>query len=216
MRSLLYDASLRLSWALLLFSTAACAQSSAPAANSENPPELAGKIERLTKSLEQTQVELAESRTEIQQLRATLQEVLKRIDVLAATPAGPTVQEDATAAASQTGAQQAMPEEARAAAQISQDDWDVLNARVEEQRQTKVESASKYRVKLSGLALFNAFANFGQVDSIDLPGIAVSNGLGYSDGSVGASVRQSIIGLTGIGPVVFGARTLADFQMDFF
>jgi hypothetical protein len=216
MRSLLYDASLRLSWALLLFSTAACAQSSAPAANSENPPELAGKIERLTKSLEQTQVELAESRTEIQQLRATLQEVLKRIDGLAATPAGAPVQEDATAAASQTGAQQAMPEEAHAAAQISQDDWDVLNARVEEQRQTKVESASKYRVKLSGLALFNAFANFGQVDSIDLPGIAVSNGLGYSDGSVGASVRQSIIGLTGIGPVVFGARTLADFQMDFF
>jgi hypothetical protein len=216
MRSLLYDASLRLSCALLLLSTAACAQSGAPSANSENPPELAGKIERLTKSLEQTQVQLAESRTEIQQLRTTLQEVLKRMDSLASAPTAATGQDGTVAAAPQAGSSQAPTDEAHTAAQISQDDWDVLNARVEEQRQTKVESASKYRVKLSGLALFNAFANFGQVDNIDVPSIAVSNTLGYSDGSVGASVRQSIIGLTGIGPVVFGARTVADFQMDFF
>ena len=33
---------------------------------------------------------------------------------------------------------------------------------------------------------------------------------------MGASVRQSIVGLTGIGPTVFGARTSADVQMDFF
>jgi len=58
------------------------------------------------------------------------------------------------------------------AAEISQDDWDILNARVEEQRQTKVESGAKYRLKLSGLALFNAFGNFGQVDAADLPSIS--------------------------------------------
>src|SRR4029077_8319132 len=37
-----------------------------------------------------------------------------------------------------------------------------------------------------------------------------------SSGSVGASVRQSIIGLTGYGPTVFGAHTRADVQMEFF
>jgi hypothetical protein len=216
MRSLLYDASLRLSWVLLLFSGAACAQSGAPSGNSENPPELAGKIERLTKSLEQTQVQLAESRTEIQQLRTTLQEVLKRMDGIASAPAGATAQEGVKAGAAPTGVPQAMSEEPQAAAQISQDDWDVLNARVEEQRQTKVESASKYRLKLSGIALFNAFATSGQVDNLDLPAIAVARFPGYSSGSLGGSVRQSIIGLTGIGPVIFGARTQADFQMDFF
>jgi hypothetical protein len=208
MRSLLHDASLRLSWALLLFSSAAGAQSAPPPSSPESSPELAGKIERLTKSLEQTQVQLAESRNEIQQLRTTLQEVLKRMDGLASVPASTVAPPVDTA--------QATIEEAHAPAQISQDDWDVLNARVEEQRQTKVESASKYRVKLSGIALFNAFGNFGQVDSVDLPGIAVSNGPAYSNGSVGASVRQSLIGVSGVGPVVFGARTLADFQMDFF
>lgn len=64
--------------------------------------------------------------------------------------------------------------------------------------------------------MFNAFGTFGQTDNTDLPGIAVSRTLGYSDGSVGASVRQSILGLTGVGPVVFGARTSGDVQVDFF
>jgi hypothetical protein len=107
-------------------------------------------------------------------------------------------------------------EEAPRAAQISQDDWDLLNARVEEQRQTKVESGSKFRLKLSGLALFNAFDNSGQVDNLDVPDIAVPRLAGYSQGGGGASVRQSIIGLTGFGPTIFGARTSADLQMGFY
>jgi hypothetical protein len=216
MRSVLHDTSLRLLGIFLLCSVPACAQSTAAPVSAENRTELAGKIEQLTKSLEQTQVELAESRTEIQQLRTTLQEVLKRMDGIAAAPGVGTTPSNTVTAAAQTGIPQAMAEEPQAAAQISQDDWDVLNARVEEQRQTKVESSSKYRVKLSGIALFNAFATSGQVDNLDLPAIAVAKFPGYSSGSVGGSVRQSIIGLTGIGPTVFGARTLADFQMDFF
>jgi hypothetical protein len=116
-----------------------------------------------------------------------------------------------------SGAQQTPGEESKSApAQVTQDDWDILNERVDEQRQVKVESMSRYRLKLSGLALFTAFANFGQVDNPSLPSIALGPLAGYSDGSVGASVRQSIIGLTGYGPTVFGAHTSADLQMDFF
>jgi hypothetical protein len=211
-----FRSSLRLLWALLLSGTAAHAQSTAPPANTDSRPEWAGRVELLTKSLEQTQVELAESRTEIQQLRATLQEVLKRMDHFAALPASDTAPEGAAASGAEASAPSARPDESHAAAQISQDDWEILNARVDEQRQTKVESASKYRLKLSGLALFNAFGTSGQVDNIDLPGLAVAKIPRYSDGSLGASVRQSLIALTGIGPVVFGARTLADVQMDFF
>src|SRR5258707_9050293 len=87
-------------------------------------------------------------------------------------------------------------ENAAQAAQISQDDWDLLNARVEEQRQTKVESGSKFRLKLSGIALFNAFDNTGNVDNLDLPAIAVPKRAGFPEGGLGASLRQSIIGLT--------------------
>jgi hypothetical protein len=191
-----------------------------PSADANAQPELAGKIDRLTKSLEQTQVELAESRTEIQQLRTTLQQVLDRINAAPPAAVSASAQNSYTPAPSDTStitAAQTKSDDSHAApAKISQDDWDVLNARVDEQRQTKVESGSRFRLKLSGLALFTAFAGFGQVDNVELPGIAVPKFYGYSGGNVGASVRQSIVGLTGIGPTVFGARTSADVQMDFF
>src|SRR2546430_2099073 len=185
---------------------------SAPAAATQNnPAELSTKIELLNQSLQRTQVELAQSRTEIQQLRETLQEMIKRMDNLALANAAP----GQSAASPDANAARTKPEEGRAA-QISQDDWEILNARVEEQRQTKVESASKYRLKLSGIALFNVFSTFGQVDNLDLPSIAVPRFGGYSDGGTGASVRQSIIGLTGVGPVLFGAHTSADLQVGFY
>lgn len=202
---------------LLLACPAALAQSQTTTATPAEQPEIASKIDRLTKSLEQTQVELAESRTEIEQLRAALEEMLTRMNAMAPRPTDAAARLGSEAATAQAGGPPPQAEEAHGGtAQISQDDWDILNARVEEQRQTKVESASKYRLKLSGIALFNAFGNFGQVDAADLPSIAIPKVAAYSGGSAGASVRQSVIGLTGIGPVLFGARTSADLQMDFF
>jgi hypothetical protein len=192
----------------------------------ENAAEISDKIDHLTRSLEQTQVELAESRTEIQELRATLKQVLERMNsgtnggaaMTASAGVGTQPGDQALVSPSASGGnRQASPEESKALpAQISQDDWDILNARVDEQRQTKVESMSRYRLKLSGLALFTSYANFGQVDNTSVPSIALPPIPGYSSGSVGASVRQSIIGLTGYGPTVFGAHTSADVQMDFF
>jgi hypothetical protein len=174
------------------------------AAPQNTPPELNAKIELLTKSLQQTQVELAESRSEIQQLRTALEEVLKRLQTAPAEPrANPAVPSEP-------------PVQGNAAAQISREDWELLNGKVEEQRQTKVESASKFRVKLDGLALFNAFNTTGQVDNLDLPSLAVPAVPGYSQTGTGASVRQSTIGVTGFGPVIFGARTSADLHMDFY
>jgi hypothetical protein len=175
-----------------------------------NGQDLNGKIELLTRSLEATQTELARSRNEIEQLRAMLGEVLKRMDAAAAlTPEG---------ANSRAGAVPGPlgPESTSPAAQISQDDWDLLNARVEEQRQTKVESGSKFRLKLSGIALFNAFDTKGRADNLDLPSIAVPNFAGSPGGGLGGTARQSILGLTGVGPEIFGARTSADLQMGFF
>ena len=188
------------------------AQSAQTAASPSNNQELNGKIELLTRSLEQTQTELARSRGEIEQLRAMLGEVLKRMDSAGAAlqPQGSNIGTGAGPGVAQG------PENAPQAAQISQDDWDLLNARVEEQRQTKVESGSKFRLKLSGIALFNAFDNTGNVDNLDLPAIAVPKRAGFPEGGLGASLRQSIIGLTGIGPEIFGARASADLQMGFY
>ena len=176
--------------------------------------QLNDRIEKLTVSLQKTQDELSQSRTEIEQLRSTLQEVLKRMDHVAARLA-PQAGE-AAPAQSAPAAEPAMPEDGPRAAQISQDDWELLNARVQEQHQTKVESGSKFRLRLSGLALLNLFGNSGKVDNVDLPSVAVPGVAGGPSGAVGASMRQSLIGLTGFGPEIFGARTSADLQFGFY
>ena len=182
----------------------ACAQGSASQPSPESQADLGAKIDALTHSIEQMQSELQQSRAEIQQLREMLAEVLRAqanpSAAAAAAPASPQ-------AAPQTSALSGPP------ASISQDDWQVLNAKVEEHEQVKVASSSKYRLTISGIALFNVFDTSGQVDNLDAPASAVSSA--YGSGSLSASFRQSLLGLRGIGPRVFGASTSADLQVDF-
>src|SRR4029077_388724 len=75
-----------------------------------------------------------------------------------------------------------------------------------EQNQTKVESSSKYRVRLSGMVLFNMSVNRGTVDNADFPQLATQPGPLSSSGSFVASLRQSQIGLQAFGPTIAGAR----------
>jgi hypothetical protein len=91
----------------------------------------------------------------------------------------------------------------------------LADSKIAEQSQTKVESASKYRVRLSGIVLFNMFGNRGTVDNIDFPQIATPGDVLSTSGSFGASLRQSQIGIEAYGPTIAGARTSADVQFDF-
>ena len=91
----------------------------------------------------------------------------------------------------------------------------LLSGKVDDQYQTKVESASKYRMKLSGIVLVNLFGNRGSVDNVDFPTTAAPRAALDSGGSIGGSVRQSQIGLEVFGPEFAGARTSAGVQFDF-
>jgi hypothetical protein len=84
-----------------------------------------------------------------------------------------------------------------------------------EESQTKVESASKYRVRLTGMLLLNTYVNRGSVDNQDFPVLATERNPLASDGTFGGSARQSQIGLEGFGPTIAGARTSAEVQFDF-
>ena len=172
------------------------------------------RITALDKSLRETRAELAETREEIRELRSLLEQINKTLPVSSAVPTSATPHESMEA----QPANDAVQSEAAAAqpAQISADDWEILKTEIQEQAQDKVESGSKYRVKLWGLALFNAFDVSGDVDNIDVPALAFPRYPGASRGSVGASLRQSIIGVTGTGPELLGAHTSADLQVDFF
>jgi len=96
-----------------------------------------------------------------------------------------------------------------------EEDQQLLSGKIDDQYPTKVESASKYRVRLSGIVLFNLFDNSGTVDNQDVPTWAEPPNPGTSSGSVGGTLRQSIIGLEAFGPDIWGARTSASINFDF-
>lgn len=76
---------------------------------------------------------------------------------------------------------------------------------------TKVETQSKYPLKLSGLLLFNGFVNTRQVDVSAAPSYAIPG-----PGSTGLSLRQTVLGFDLRGPHIFGASSRGDLRVDFF
>jgi hypothetical protein len=172
--------------------------------------EILEQLSRLSVSLEKTQQQLSESQAEIRQLRAKIDAMESRQGMsLAASSA------TGTSAVTQEN-ENAAPQTAPAKANISQDDWEVMNERVAELQQTKVESASKFRVKLSGLVLATALTSTGRAEQTDVPEIVLPGGAGIPSGYSTGSLRQSILGVSGYGPDWLGAHTSGDLQMDFF
>ena len=91
---------------------------------------------------------------------------------------------------------------------------DVQERRLEEQAQTKVESSQHMPVRITGMALFNAFLNSRPNDNLVVPVLAPGSG-GPLTG--GATLRQTILGLDFRGPEVLGGGKIHGFiNMDFF
>jgi hypothetical protein len=173
------------------------------------------QIRELQSAVAEIRSEAAQYRAETQELRGELaatRAALKRDD--ASEPAAVATQKEA---AVDSSAVQENGQSSRAADRIArlEDEYELLAGKVDDQYQTKVESASKYRVRLSGIVLMNLFSNQGSVDNADYPSLAVQNPPGFSGGSFGGTLRQSQLGLEVFGPRIGEARTHADLQMDF-
>jgi hypothetical protein len=94
-----------------------------------------------------------------------------------------------------------------------EDRLDIVERRVDEQAQTKMETSQKFPVRLAGMVLFNAYANSKQSGGSDYPVVAGPTGAGHD----GATVRQSIIGLEFQDPnAVLGGKVHGSIYMDFF
>jgi hypothetical protein len=91
----------------------------------------------------------------------------------------------------------------------------LVNQKVDEEYQTKVESASRYHVRLTGMFLVNFFGNRGVTDNIENPALPIISALGESNGSFGGTIRQTQLGLEVQGPDLFGARASGGIQIDF-
>ncbi len=96
----------------------------------------------------------------------------------------------------------------------------LLRAQLAEQAQSKVQSRQRNTVEISGLVLMNAFYNSGKTNNSDVPlhadTLTSSDRTGVPQGNVGATLRQTRVGVTVSGARALGAALSGDLQMDFF
>lgn len=168
---------------------------------------LAQSVQELKQQVEELRTAVAEIRSEASQYRAESEQLRKELETMRATgPAAPAATSTGQAAASSSVEQRLSSVE---------ENTILLQNQLRTQYQTKVESASKYRVRLSGLVLFNLFGNSGAVDNIDVPTYAAASNNYGATSSFGATLRQSEIGLEVFGPTIRGAKTSGQVQFDF-
>jgi hypothetical protein len=195
---------------------AALSLSSRPVPAQDAAPEtLAQKVQQLTDAMARTQALLEKSRQELQQMRAQLGDLQRQIALGSPSTAAP-----AASAATTTSAVAApLPAESSpdssdsnaAAIQDLRERQAIQETEIATQEQTKVESESKYPVKITGLLLLSSFINSSGVDLASNPSVATGGA-----GSAGATVRQTILGIDARGPHVFGASSFADLRVDMF
>ena len=158
----------------------------APTAGAQD---VAAQLRELQSAVEALRTELADARRESDQLRRDLQTLRDQLG--AGTTEDRTEEPDA-------------------------EELELLAAKVDDLEQTKVESGSKYHVRLSGLALLQGALTQGEVDSVDLPGVARPAVPGRDGGSISGGVRQSYVRLEVFAPRVAGVRTSGEITFDFF
>lgn len=196
----------------------AIAAAAAPSGPADAVHDLQDQVRELRTLVEQMREENAQSRAEMHQLRQDLQATRALLE----RPARPEGTESAVASAAngagaasgQAGTPSpAAPLEERV--QKLEESTSLIGSKIDEQYQTKVESASKYRARLHGIVLMNSFLNRGSSDNLDFPSYSEPVRAGWPSNTLGATLRQSELGLEIFGPNLAGAKTSADVQMDF-
>ncbi len=159
------------------------------------------RLDALVDALDATRKELQESRAEIRSLQRELDKMIRENPLLTGDP---------------PAASAATAKELSDSVANLKEGQEVLIAEVAAHEQSKVETVSKYPLKLSGLVLFNSFVNRGRVNNIYAPVVALRESVEAADGSTGATLRQTILGFNAKGPKIFGAESRSDVRVDFF
>ncbi|HTH53748.1 MAG TPA: hypothetical protein VL495_07350 [Edaphobacter sp.] len=182
----------------------------ARAQNNGQPPTAESteqKIQKLTTAMAQAQAQMNAYQIQLQQLQQQLSDLQQQL-------AG----EKSAHSAAAAPPTQALGTPQPSASQQTSTSLDEIRERqaidesqIATHEQTKVETESKYPLKITGLLLFNAFVNTRQVDIPSDPTYALNGG-----GTTGLSLRQTVLGFDARGPRVFGAASDADLRVDFF
>ena len=177
-------------------------------AQATNQESLAKQIQQLTESMARTQAQLQQSQHQLDEMRQQLSALQRQMAQGGSTVLAPTAP-DATSASSSSVAHPASPA-VTAAINDLREGQAMQESQIATHEQSKVESESKYPVKITGLLLLNGFVNTRQVDMAATPTVALPG-----SGSTGATVRQTVLGVDARGPHLFGARSYGDLRVDF-
>src|SRR5579884_3275760 len=151
--------------------------------------ELQEQVRELRSAIDEMKAESARYRQETAELRRELQQSRESSVAASAMPASvPAPPQSAIDAGPDSSSrdQQSLSQRVTRL----EEDQQLLSGKVDDQYQTKIESASKYKVRLSGIMLFNLASNSGAVDNLDFPSLAVA-GSTLNHGSLSGTLRQS-------------------------
>jgi uncharacterized coiled-coil protein SlyX len=175
--------------------------STAPPASSETTEQ---KVQQLTAAVARAESQMDSYQKQLQELQRQLSALQGQLAAEKANPPAPPAQPVNPAVSSSSSPSGSAIEDIRERQAVQE-------SQIATHEQTKVETASKYPLKVSGLLLFNGYVNTRQVDVSADPTYALPGG-----GSTGLSLRQTVLGLDARGPHLFGATSHADVRVDFF
>jgi hypothetical protein len=203
------DKRLALTAALLfLFSQSALALSQIVSAQAAGPETTEQKVEHLTEAVNKAQAQIEAYQKQLTDLRQQLSALRQQVAVEKATsqPTQPAATQPASAnnGGEIASGTVATLDEIRERQSIEE-------SQIATHEVSKVETESKYPLKVSGLLLLNGFVNTRQVDDPASPAYAIPG-----SGSTGLSLRQTVLGLDARGPHLFAATSHADLRVDFF
>jgi regulator of replication initiation timing len=182
--------------------------------------QLQSQVEMLSSQMTEMRTAQQQSLLEARQLRAELNRTREQLAAKTASldqASEPARAQPRSSSSSSIAASAEQLPEASWQARIAklEEDQELMNDKIVEQSQTKMESGSKYRVRLSGIVLLNTAVTRGSVDNLDFPQIATAPSTPGTSGSFSGSLRQSQIGIEAFGPDIAGARTSANVKFDF-
>lgn len=195
--------------AILLAATPLLLSAQQTPAGSED---LAQSIQELREQVQQLRAAVSEIKSEAAEYRTENQELRKELETIRGNAgAGQNAPAESLATASPATTTPTTEQRVSTLEETSQ----LQQSELKTLYQSKIESASKYRVRFSGMVLLNLFHNQGEVDNLDVPTYATSTGPYGIAPTFGATMRQSELGLEVFGPQVAGAKTRGEVQMDF-
>lgn len=165
-------------------------------------PALSQQIQELKDAMASTQAQLEQSQRQLNAMRKQLNALEQQVAQSGVAPGSPS--------GTTSSVPQSEPADTAAAIDEIRERQAMQESEIATHDQTKVETESKFPVKVTGLLLFNAFVNTAAVDAPSTPTLSIPG-----SGSTGATVRQTVLGFDAQGPHLLGADSYADLRVDF-